>query len=449
MPTDKMLPRNRTARLAQARAAGNPAVTELESGVGNCFPGLELDLRNLERRFFPHLCVDFVGGQVVVTEVELAAARVALTPGPLLNALTRIAADLPSATWRITALSGEFSGHGTRSWRVRDLGADSSTPSDAWTAVRLLRPGTEVLVSLAREPLTAAGPNRFDLRAVRVSYLTDDGAFAEMFEPGELTQSLCSPWTHDFRDCGCWYWASNHPDLVQPALPPGIAADDPRWGRRTLWLRSDRELDPPAPADVNHTGEMLHHEINSRWEDLDIVVDGREQRIAYEPSALTGTPLPPQQLIATLRYAAAVELAVMLEYLSAVYSLNPSAGATGSELRADARAARAELLRVRDLRDAPPARHQRCPARPASRRARRSAICAITRSGHPDSRCGGRARPPRPIPSIDTDNPVGLRQSRSTLIDRRRSLQSDPGHPGSARQRNSRRDHSVRHGRGR
>ena len=58
MPADKLLPRNRTARLAQAveaRAAGNPVVTELEAGVGNCFPGLEMDLRNLERRFFPHL----------------------------------------------------------------------------------------------------------------------------------------------------------------------------------------------------------------------------------------------------------------------------------------------------------------------------------------------------------------------------------------------------------
>ena len=61
MPDEKLVPRNRTARLAQARAAGNPVVTELESGVGNCFPGLEVDLRNLERRFFPFLVVDFVG----------------------------------------------------------------------------------------------------------------------------------------------------------------------------------------------------------------------------------------------------------------------------------------------------------------------------------------------------------------------------------------------------
>ena len=33
--------------------AGNPATARLASGVGNCFPGLEMDVRNLEGRFFP------------------------------------------------------------------------------------------------------------------------------------------------------------------------------------------------------------------------------------------------------------------------------------------------------------------------------------------------------------------------------------------------------------
>ena len=33
-------------------------------------------------------------------------------------------------------------------------------------------------------------------------------------KPGELTQSLCSPWQHDYRDCVCFYWASSRPDFV-------------------------------------------------------------------------------------------------------------------------------------------------------------------------------------------------------------------------------------------
>ncbi len=56
----KFVPLNATAARRQQYVIGNPVVTRLESGVGNCFPGLEMDLRNLERRFFPFLEVDFL-----------------------------------------------------------------------------------------------------------------------------------------------------------------------------------------------------------------------------------------------------------------------------------------------------------------------------------------------------------------------------------------------------
>jgi hypothetical protein len=180
----------------------------------------------------------------------------------------------------VTRLTGEFAGFGQRSFVVRSLGSSDQTPPDAWTAVRLLRPGTQVELTLQR-PGTS-----FTLAAPRASYLTDDGAFAAMFEPGELTQSLCSPWTHDFRDCGCFYWASNHPDIVLPALPTGVVPDDPEWGVRTLWLRSARGDGPPPAPDDQHSGEMAHLEINARWQDLDVALDGREQRVPYAPDVL-------------------------------------------------------------------------------------------------------------------------------------------------------------------
>jgi hypothetical protein len=342
---EKLLPRNRTARLAQAaqiQAAGNPVVTELESGVGNCFPGLELDLRNVDRRFFPFVTVDFVGGQVVVADVDLDGANQELSAGQLRDGLRRLATEAPG-TWQVTRINGDFAGLGRRTLAVRDLGDDDQLPPDAWTAVRLIRPSTQVEVTLQRP----GGGASLTLSAPRASYLTDDAAFAAMFRPGELTQSLCSPWTHDFRDCGCFYWASNHPDIVLPALPTGVAADDPDWGERVVWLRSARQDRPPPAPDVQHTGELRHIEINSRWQDLDVVLDGREQRVPYAPGAApAATPLPPGRLVPALRYAAGVELAVMLEYLTAVFSLNRNAGTPGSALRGDARAARAELLRV-------------------------------------------------------------------------------------------------------
>jgi hypothetical protein len=357
MPEDKLHPRNRTARLARARAAGNPVTTELESGVGNCFPGLEFDVRNVDRRFFPFVVVDFVTvrnpqGQSVqvieLVEVALARAQAEGAPLALLDGLERLANE--PGPWRVLRLRGDFAGFGPRDFPLTELGTTTNLPADAWTAVRLLRPATEVTVEFRN-----AANVGVTVSAVRASYLTDDGAFAEMFEAGELTQSLCSPWTHDFRDCGCFYWSSNHPDLSLPALPVGVAKDDPDWGVRTLWLRSDRQGVSPPPAAppaqpeqplFRRPEEMDYFEINERWQDLDVVLDGRELRSAYDPSQVVGTPLPPDKLVPTLRYAAGVEVAVMVEYLAAVYSLEVSAGAPGSELRDDVRAARQQLLLV-------------------------------------------------------------------------------------------------------
>lgn len=339
MPEDKLLPRNRTARLAQLRAAGNTVIAELEAGVGNCFPGLEVDLRNLDRRFFPFLEVDFVRPRIEVVAVLLDRAERDLPEGPLLDGLRQLAAA--AGPWRAIRIAGTFTGFGTRTFDLGALGLGPNAPPDAWTAVRLLRPGTEVELTLARR-----GGAAVTVAAPRTSYLSDDGAFAPMFEPGELTQSLCSPWTHDFRDCGCFYWASNHPALVLPGVPPGVRPDDPDWGVRASWMRSQRPASVPPPPSPDHRGEMAYFEINERWQDLDVVLDGREQRGPYQPKAVAGTPLSAEKLVPTLRYAAGVEIGVMLEYLSAAFSVNAVAGVAGSELRQDARAARQQLLLV-------------------------------------------------------------------------------------------------------
>src|SRR5215470_9056146 len=51
-PGHKIFPRNLTAQ-ADYLVPGNPVISRPEDAVANCFPGLELDVRNLDRRFFP------------------------------------------------------------------------------------------------------------------------------------------------------------------------------------------------------------------------------------------------------------------------------------------------------------------------------------------------------------------------------------------------------------
>src|ERR1700693_2042475 len=93
----KLVPRNVAAlrkgqdpTRAVQPVTGNPVSTRLESGVGNCFPGLEFDLRNLERRFFPFLEVDIANGRIEIVSADLVAVQAAVDAGSLPSAVRDI-----------------------------------------------------------------------------------------------------------------------------------------------------------------------------------------------------------------------------------------------------------------------------------------------------------------------------------------------------------------------
>jgi hypothetical protein len=144
---------------------------------------------------------------------------------------------------------------------------------------------------------------------------------------------------HDFRDCACYYWASNHPDIVLAEEVPGEStlpdgeSDDPMKANTPIdWLRSDRAPGRTAAAlgdfNLNRPAQMDHYEINQRWQDLSIVLLGREQRNEYRPRPIANaTPFgTPDKLAAELVRLATLEHTVALEYLYARYSVrNPKA----------------------------------------------------------------------------------------------------------------------------
>jgi hypothetical protein len=354
-PKVKLIPRNAAAfrRGSTPRmVAGNPVSTRLESGVGNCFPGLECDLRNLERRFFPFLEVNIDDNRITVVSVDRTAARAAVQAGKLsaadLALYTRLFNDIRAGrAWRIAQLSGLFGPLGQLTLDVATLQTPSAGPArrppDAWTAIRMLREGSLVVLNL-RGPGSAS----MQLEGNRNRYLDDNGALAGIFLPGELTQSLCSPWTHDFRDCGCYYWASNHPDIAQPPLPTPMTSG-PQWAAAVPWERQDRTLgtNPPAPARAdNPPVELDHLEINGAWQMLNFVVGRREIIGPFSVHPIPDDPLAAgAELERFLRYAAGVELTVAQEYLTAAYSLRLPAGLP-QPLSDDIRAAHAELMRI-------------------------------------------------------------------------------------------------------
>lgn len=354
-PKVKLIPRNVAAlrRGSTPRmVAGNPVSTRLESGVGNCFPGLECDLRNLERRFFPFLEVNIDDNRISVVDVDRAAARAAAQAGALpaadLTLYTRLFNDIAAGrAWRIAQLSGLFGPLGQLTLDVATLQPPSAgqgrRPPDAWTAIRLLREGSLVVLNL-RGPGSAS----MQLEGNRNRYLDDNGALAGIFLPGELTQSLCSPWTHDFRDCGCYYWASNHPDIALPPLPTPMTGG-PQWDAAVPWERQDRTLgaNPPTPARADQDPvELDHLEINGAWQMLNFVVGRREIVGPFSVHPVSDDPLASgAELERFLRYAAGVELTVAQEYLTAAYSLRLPLGLP-QPLSDDIRAAHAELMRI-------------------------------------------------------------------------------------------------------
>jgi hypothetical protein len=91
---------------------------------------------------------------------------------------------------------------------------------------------------------------------------------------------------------------------------------------------------------------MKHFEINRRWQELNFVIERREQTGPYLQRKFDAKPLAdPKQLVPHLRYAAGVELAVLQEYLAAAYSLKPDRELSG-RLLDDVRATRAEIMRI-------------------------------------------------------------------------------------------------------
>ncbi len=358
----KLIPRNaaalrrsQTAASAIATASGNPVSTRLESGVGNCFPGLECDLRNLERRFFPFLEVNITNNEIAIVSVDTAGVDLAVNANTMTAALAKLYRALAQDIRQnrrsiVSSIKGNFGPFGSHTLAISDLapptnGAISSLPPDAWTAIRLLPENSAVTLVLQTENAASR-----TFKGARAAYLSGSGSLAAMFEPGELTQSLCSPWTHDFRDCGCFYWASNHPDIVQPPTPD-INEPDLPWLALVPWERQDRNMGsaPPAPASSADSTpiEIGHYAINHQWQSLNFVLEGRETIRPYKAGQFSANPLASMaELQQHLRYAAGVELAAIQEYLSAAFSLLDPATVNSGALRDNITVSLAELMRI-------------------------------------------------------------------------------------------------------
>jgi hypothetical protein len=353
----KIFPRNLTAR-ADYIVRGNPTNSRPESGVDNCFPGLEFDQRNLDQQFFPGLRFEFQRADgAVLTDIRLDPQGLArglsvsdLTARPLylwfLYGRTRV--DDPEPT--LFAFRGQ---PGIEVWRrVHDLLpgrlAIMLGPSPAFSVTSGPMAGfsggfvpTGPLHAL--EKAYAAGNEedrcfvvRDDAGGVqyavfsddRARYLDPDGVIdPDVYAPGELTKTMCAPWMYDFRDCYCFYWASNKPDIVDSA--DGQYHD-------LNFIRKDCSI--PPPRDVSkwigrRDTELTYADmVEGWWHRLPVVLNDRETPApAVVPPALLYEPLSRGQAVSELAYLATVEHALAVEYLYALHSVTVPVATLGEK----------------------------------------------------------------------------------------------------------------------
>jgi hypothetical protein len=272
----------------------------LESGVDNCYPGLEFDQRNLDTAFFPGLKFEFhhEGG----AKLKYVSDNGIPSQSGLRQQDCEQAGDL--YLWGLigkTSLDSDVSVkefvnlRGLRVWRI----------------VHDLLPGLIAVLIAPKAPdgpdvmpvsMAAVSSERFMnaykngenfverdrkgnvkvavLIGNRARYLDDNGVIEiDVYNPGDLTKTLCSPWQYDFRECGCFYWAANKPDLVSSK-----DGSNPNLN----FLRKKRNVEQ-TDLDITDIQNWYEHEeyehndlIEGAWNDLPIVIDNKEQEQEQE-----------------------------------------------------------------------------------------------------------------------------------------------------------------------
>ena len=276
----KLTPKNKTAKQLLHRAEGNPPSTLPDSAISNCFPGLEFDFRNVWRRIFKG---------IVMHEADSYVVDVA-SDDPDLKALLHCRILKVDGHDMTTILRGPRQANGPAVELSTPVNPDAAwfmEWSNSLSRV-LAKAGTKVeCVFTARPSQIQRRPDWSDTQTVELEiqhfFEEDSPAIArDLVEPGDLTQSLCSPWQNDYRECACYYWASTRPDYVDI----GIASDGLSAGYN--WMDHNRSLKTPVdervylpdprPRTPTDPTWITYDQLFQEWQTvLKFIVEGKDQ----------------------------------------------------------------------------------------------------------------------------------------------------------------------------
>lgn len=239
------------------RAAGNPPGTLPTTAISNCFPGLELDFRNVWKNLFAGIEMHEADNLVVGTDQEHEHLRFhrlqkVIIPGPEGNIHQPLVVNVhgPNARGKDT-----------------QFGAQALEWSNA-LADLLAAGGKKVIGEFTtdQEDLAVAPDAATIQVTLEVRNFFEPGSAViarDLVEPGQLTQSLCSPWQNDYRECACYYWAASRPDYVNVEEAPDGTSRGENWMQK----RGSGGLQY-QPDDFESAGLLTYEDIFRRWEEV-------------------------------------------------------------------------------------------------------------------------------------------------------------------------------------
>lgn len=277
----EIIPKNLTADFLKFElrhhGAGNPPQTHPTTAVGNFFPGLEFNFQNVWKRIFIGIDLLEYGGQVIaVNEAEIDH----MTP-------SEIAALKEVEGGYLANVDGHELAVAIEGPKVPDgapevLGQVYLEWSNALSRLHTEKGGTgqTAACTFTVSARSADGRCVCDERRgpfnLKVRRLIDPGTgliSREASQPGEITESLCSPWQTDYIGCACYYWASNRPDYVNIDKEKDAAGADTGKSAGNNWLNVERIRD-----DKNNPFYTLREERLLQHED---VMKGWEQKFQF------------------------------------------------------------------------------------------------------------------------------------------------------------------------
>jgi hypothetical protein len=290
-------PKNLTAQL-HYRAQGNPPSTHPIDAVGNFFPGLEFNFQNVWKRILIGLELLEYGGQVIaVNEAELSSMDAA----QLTSLKSVVGGFLANVDGQ--ELVSNIRGPAQVGAQPEVLGQIYLEWSNALAKIHAEKGGTEQTVACTFVVTEASAGNcmcdvrkgPFHLKVRRLIVPGTALISREANEPGEITESLCSPWQTDYIGCACYYWAANRPDYVNIEPVRDAQGKDTAVSTGHNWLNLARNSDQDGnPVYTLRPQQVLTHEDVMRgWEDkFQFIVGSRDILNGIAETGTAATPKP-------------------------------------------------------------------------------------------------------------------------------------------------------------